>query len=63
MQEQRKVVCAHNIVCIVERPDGSLYEQTVTVKQNETYDRAVARFQKMLGKEYQVVDYYDDGDI
>lgn len=63
MQEQRKVVCAHNIICTVERPDGSLYEQTVTVKQNETCDRAVARFQKMLGKEYQVVDYYDDGDI
>jgi hypothetical protein len=37
------------IICSVERPDGSTYEQIVALKSGETGAQAKARFQKTLG--------------
>ena len=47
------------ITCIIERPDGTTYEQQVTLKENETPEDACKRLQRTLGRSYWVVDWYE----
>ena len=50
--EQMSCLPAGVIVCKVERPDGTTYEQQVTMKPGETQKQAAARLQKELGNPY-----------
>ena len=50
--EQMSCLPAGVIVCKVERPDGTTYEQQVIMKPGETQKQAAARFQKELGNPY-----------
>lgn len=50
--EQMSCLPAGVIVCKVERPDGTTYEQPVTMKPGETQKQAAARLQSELGNPY-----------
>lgn len=47
------------IAAIIERPNGTTYEQQVLVKPNETIDEALNKLKRVLGKSYYVCDYYE----
>ena len=46
------------MVVIVERKDGSTFEQEIEVQEGETYKSALGRYKKMLGKDYCISDWY-----
>ena len=50
--EQTSILPAVVVICKVERPDGTTYEQRVAMKPGETPKRAALRFQKELGNPY-----------
>ena len=50
--EQMSFLPAGIIVCKVERPDGTTYEQQVTMKPGETPKQTSLRFQSELGNPY-----------
>ena len=50
------------IVLLIERPDGSTYEQPVTVKQDDTVEDTLKKQQRMLGKDYWICDHYVEED-
>lgn len=46
------------IMLIIERPDGTTYEQEVTVKDNETIEQALVRCERVLRSDYYICTYY-----
>lgn len=48
------------IVLLIERPEGTTYEQPVTVKDGDTIEDTLKKQQRMLGEDYWICDYYID---
>lgn len=43
---------------LVERQDGSTYEQEIEWRDNESVATALTRFKKVLGRGYHICDWY-----
>ena len=46
------------LYCIVERPDGTTFEQEIDWREGESVKTALGRYKKMLGKSYWICDWY-----
>lgn len=43
---------------LIERPDGSTYEQEAEWREGESIKSAIGRCKRMLGKSYWICDWY-----
>ena len=47
-----------NIMCVVERSNGTTFRQLLDYRENESARECLARYKRMLGKSYWICDWW-----